>query len=217
MSSRSQYSEEEIKRISLRIKSARVLSGLNQEEFAQANSIPYMSLKGWEMGKALPRQTGLLKFLKALSSNGIQVDSDWLLCGTGAGPTYVAGARPEVVVRKSLYMEQQVSLFKKEQEANGFNPLVVEVKDDAMSPRYNSGDIMGGVLISSDELIAKKFDARKGAVYLIRIEENIFAPRQIFVNQDRLFFSSFKENELFEYATPVLAKICWHYFPESQT
>ena len=215
MSSRSQYSEEEIKRISLRMKSARVLSGMNQEEFANANGIPHMSLKGWEMGKALPRQSGLLKFLNALLSNGIQVDSEWLLFGSGAGPTLVAGARPETPTGKSGYIDQQIALFKKEQVSKGLNPLVIEIKDGLMSPTYNLGDIVGGVFINQDEAKTQSADnVQKGAVFLARIDEGIFAPRQVFFSHGRLFISSIKDRELSEYSTQLLAKISWHYFPE---
>jgi transcriptional regulator with XRE-family HTH domain len=219
MSVRSQYSEAEINRISLRIKSARVLSGMNQEEFSNANGIPHMSLKGWEMGKALPRQTGLLKFIDALLSIGIQVDAEWLLCGGGAGPTFVEGARPEAPTGKSVYLDQQIMLFKKEQAAKGLNPLVVEVADSEMEPEYNKGDIIGGIFVAYDS--ARKRCAekpKKGSVFLVRIKEGVFAPRQVFLKSDGgLFISSFNDPELTEYSTQLLAKVCWHYFPESQT
>lgn len=218
MTSRSQYSEEEIKRICIRMKSARVLSGLNQEQFANAHGISHMSLKGWEKGKALPRQLGLLKFVSALNACGIQVDTEWLLFGSGAGPTCTPRQSPKIQSERANYLEQQIALFKKEQVSMGLNPLVAEINDTAMSPQYKSGDIVGGVFVTLDIVRNNLLQrGQKGEVFLVRIDDVNFAPRQLFLAGERMFISSLEDLTLFEYSTRLIAKICWHYFPASQT
>lgn len=218
MASRSQFSDEDVKQIGLRIRSARVLSGMNQEEFANTHGIPHMSLKAWEMGKALPRQIGLEKLLNALFSIGIQVDCGWLISGSGAGPTYVFGTRRELSEGNTSHSDDHVAIFKKEQLARGLNPLVVEINDSLMSPSYKPGDIVGGVFISHEEVKARcKGSIEKGSIYLVHIDEAMFAPRQVFFANEQIFISSLRTVDLSLYSNQFFAKICWHYFPDSQT
>lgn len=216
--SRNHYSDTEIKRVSLRIKSARVLSGMNQEDFARTFEIPHVSLKTWESGKSLPRQTGITKFLSALSSSGVYIDEEWLLCGRGSGPTYVKN-RESVTGIDERRGNVLIDAFRNEQTAQGLSPITVQVVDDEMFPLYRRGDIIGGVFLSYDE--AKAFyESRneKGLVFLMRVDDEQFAPRQVFFSDDgSLHFGSLKNPNLIRSQIQLLAKIIWHYFAASDT
>ena len=69
MTTRKFLTSEDIQKIGLRMKSCRVLTGLNQEEFADKHQIPYTTIRNWEYGKVVPRLSGMNEFIDALKKD----------------------------------------------------------------------------------------------------------------------------------------------------
>ncbi len=82
MAYNTKFSKEEIKKIGLRLQSARVLTGLNREDFAEKTNLPCMSIKNWENGRALPRHESIVSMLGALREWGVFASLEWVLYPT---------------------------------------------------------------------------------------------------------------------------------------
>ena len=88
----------------LRIKAARVLTNLNQEDFAEKFKFGYASVKNWELGRSIPRDDTVGKILEAFHECGVQTTRDWLLFGLGSGPNHFS-ERDDNISQNSFKME----------------------------------------------------------------------------------------------------------------
>lgn len=211
MAYNTRFSKEEIKRIGLRLHSARVLTGLNREEFSEKNGLPPASIKNWEIGRALPRQEGMNGALSALKSCGVFVSLEWILYGSGAAPSYLETETFEQKDNSDGFIEEQATLFKKAQRAQGLNPIVVTVRDDAMFPIFKKMDTIGGIIIDpsdAKEIIERRLEH---APWLVTLSNGDFIPAWLFSCKERWFFHTEKNKELQECLSPVIVRIKWHY------
>lgn len=209
------FSIDEIHQISLRLKSARMLTGQTQEVFAGENNISVTSLKCWEMGRAVPRTDGLSNYLNAIREFGIEVTEEWILCGSGAGPTYIKGTQlKKLNDDEKSYLSRQIDLFKNEQLSKGLNPILVKIDDDLMSPYFKKGDLVGGYLLSLNSALSKNSDLDELKLpWLFRNNDNNFIARFLVLSEDnqQVFFRSNKTPFFSPYNYSSLGRICWHY------
>jgi transcriptional regulator with XRE-family HTH domain len=218
MSDRGRFSIDELKRIGWRIKSVRSLTGLNQEEFSFKSDIPYMTLKGWELGRALPRQDGMRRILLGLEVHGIQVSPEWIIFGDGNGPVYVSANKGNDIKGELHCGETLTSAFKSEQRKKGANPIIVQVIDGLMSPQFNIGDVIGGVVIAVKEMRSIYSPEEIGArSWLIPFGSNEWIVRNIVFNGESLYVKQVKNADIIRSDISSIGKVIWHYFAGEQT
>ena len=205
MSIRKQFSEEEIGKIGLRLKSCRVLTGLTQEQFAEEFKIPYTTIRNWEYGRVVPRRQGVSDFVASLRFYNVFVDCDWILFGHGAGPSFNL-KQPRIEVKST-----EIESFKIISKANGLNPIVATVIDDFMSPWFSEGDLIGGTLIDANELKETINSHLNYGIYpiLVRLHNGNYAPRWPKIINDNLVFAS--QKAILEELRPISAALIrWH-------
>lgn len=142
----------EQKRLGLRIKSVRVLTGLNQEEFASACGFNHTSLRNWEFGRVFPRREAINRLINAFKLYSVYVDSDWLMYGLGSGPVFTANwTNSGYSGLSATSWHEEFSSFKKTCESLGHNTFIVRINDNVMAPYYCSGDWIGAISCSLSE------------------------------------------------------------------
>lgn len=207
-------SQEEIQQISLRMKSARMLTGLTQETFAAENNISPTSIKCWEMGRSVPRKEGISSYLEALKKNGIDVGFEWVFYGSGPGPTYISGTQVSKVKPESDYIEQQIELFKKYQLSKGLNPIVTKVLDNSMLPHFKCGDVIGGFYVTIENIISQlPLNEIHEIPWLLMLKESYFVPRFLMIpeNKGSIFYRTNIDAVIKDFSAPTIGKICWRY------
>lgn len=213
MATNRRHSQEEVCQISNRMKSARALSGLTQERFAEKYDISLTSLKCWEMGRAVPRREGVLSYVNALKKLGIEISSGWIFEGSGPGPTYINGTQEEKPKANPEYLDLQIELFKKNQLANGLNPIVSYVNDDDMAPHFKPGDILGGVYVTMTEVITLPLSSIADTPWMLMLDGKLFVPRFLAVGEHdgQVFYWSRKDPVMRSSSIGAIGRVCWHY------
>jgi transcriptional regulator with XRE-family HTH domain len=205
MSLRDHISEEEIKKIGLRLKSCRVLTGFTQEQFAETFKIPYTTIRSWEYGRVVPRRHGVQEFVVLLKECGVFVESDWILSGYGPGPSFHL-KQPSFDVTSN-----EIEAFKFNSKNKGFNPVVTSITDEAMFPWFCIGDRVGGTLIDPsgfEGIVRSKLSNGRFPV-LVRLDNGHFVPRWPRILDEKIVFSS--NNAVLEQANTLsVALINWH-------
>lgn len=136
-------SETEQKKLGLRIKSVRILTGLNQQEFAKACNFNHTSLRNWEFGRVLPRKEAIERLIKSFQAFSIHVDKEWLAFGKGEGPVFTECFNKEH--GSNPVWRNEFLAFKETCISIGENPIVVKIDDDEMAPHYCAGDWIGAI------------------------------------------------------------------------
>lgn len=206
------FSKEDVKNIGIRLHAARVLTGMNREEFGEKQKIPSMSIKNWELGRVLPRQDAVFSIVDAFKNSGVFVSHEWVLYGSGAGPNYVETATFEKEENIDELLAAQINLFKKAQRAKGFNPVVIMVSNTSMAPTYLKGDVLGGVIVSQ-ELARKEISANTSSLkpWLVTMVDGEFIPAFLYVKANLWLINTTADQELRDCPFPVIVKIKWHY------
>jgi hypothetical protein len=217
MVERGRFSIDELKGIGWRIKSVRSLTGLNQEEFSAHGDIPYMTLKGWELGRALPRQDGINRVLQSLAAFGIEVTTEWLIFGEGSGPIYrVKDSSTQIAACEELDLTTKA--FKSDQRKKGKNSIVVRISDASIKPKFNIGDSVGGIIMSVKEVRNRYSSEYINSVsWIIPTSDDGWGIRDIFFDKERLFIKKTSSADISESSAMSIGKIVWHYFDDEQT
>jgi transcriptional regulator with XRE-family HTH domain len=183
------------KQIGLRIKSARVLTGLNQEEFAKECGFNHTSLRNWEFGRVLLREGAVLNLIEALQKFAIQVTFDWLLYGAGVGPVLCSEANT-IPAQKSNF-SQIVSDFQKLSAINNERALTTIVADSDMEPLYHCGDLLLALIQPLDAIQNLVKSGVGLSPYLVKMGSDIIQPRYLVSDGAKFWLRSHK-NDLIE-------------------
>ncbi len=156
-----------------RFKRLRLMTGLNQAEFAQALGYSRASINYWENASngGLTSQ-GAKKTIEIAEQHGVICSLDWLLLGIGLGPQLVEAVHgiPNVL----FDVQHEVSLFKKHYS----NSVIYKIENEhnCFSP-FSAGDILAGVWIhvpfsevSKKEVLALVEDAQTHSLMLGYLE-----------------------------------------------
>lgn len=156
-----------------RLKQLRQLTGsipgkpMTRAAIERKHGLSARTLKNWEVGHGAGlTETGARRVINIYQNENIGCSINWLMRGTGAAPE-----RLLTEFKKSPLAEAQTNtLVTIHSEYDNFKSLhpeaiIFQVKDDAMMPIYQVGDIVGGVrhyantimhLIDSDCIIEMK-------------------------------------------------------------
>lgn len=207
---RKDLTPEMIRKVGLRIKACRVLTGLNQEQFADKFKIPYTTIRNWEYGQVIPRKQSMMEFINSLNSCNVFVEADWLLAGSGLGP-YFQRTQPNNHVNSSVYQEN-IENFRITCLKQGEDPIITKIIDNSMSPLFCSGEVVCGILINPAHQIdlIKSYLKKREYPFLIRLADGNYVPRKLMVLGDKIIYgtNSFDMNVLIN---PVIAKIHLHF------
>lgn len=205
------FSKDEIKSIGIRMHAARILTGMSREEFAERQNVPVMSIKNWELGRAMPRNEGIMSIVAAFKNLGVFVSHEWVLFGSGVGPNYIETSTHERESDQGIL--EQIDLFKKSQRAQGHNPVVITVNDDQMSPLFQKGDIIGGIILSHESVRKDVSVPNLGRPWILSDKDGSFGPCFLYYMADQWFTNTASKPELKECGMPSIAKIKWHFQP----
>jgi DNA-binding transcriptional regulator YiaG len=142
-----------------RVRSARMLAGLNRKEFQVKHHIHVNTLKSWE--NPLENQKGLTlkgaeRLIQALKKEGIICSKEWLISGVGQGPRLISEQPKEFeeISPAPIAISQDEAILKEVQFFLDTNPnsIVTLVTNDLMSPFYKIGDYVGGYKRSEGEI-----------------------------------------------------------------
>lgn len=204
------YEEEDIKRIGIRIKSARALTGLNQNELCEKYGLSSGALKSWESGKFAPRTSNLQEFCSCLEQEGIfNATISWFLLAEGPAPTHARQKKfsplinPEPVIPTDV--QGEIDLFKKNQLNMNRKAIVTSVVDDLLSPTFSIGDIVGGTMMSGPPTLTEI----QNRPVLVEIKSDHFLIRWCFSDGNNLFFKPQNDSYICSIDWSKLGFILW--------
>jgi transcriptional regulator with XRE-family HTH domain len=212
MSDKRHFSVNDLKSIGLRIKACRILTGLNQEEFAKKHSFALPSVKSWEFGRVVPRVEGLNKLIDSLRVDDIFVKINWLLSGEGTGPSFFLESSDEnnSNLLSNSSDNSYLECFKSECKKKKQNPIIAVVNDDEMLPYYRSGDIVAGILMSEDALKSNNDENNALLPMLSFLPAGNYAPRWVHFTSEGIYMSSIKNPRIKKLDSISIGKICLH-------
>lgn len=163
------------KQIGLRIKSARVLTGLNQEEFATACNFNHTSVRNWEFGRVTLRKNAVMNLIDAFSKYGIQVSFDWLVYGAGEGPVLSSTAKAQALDESNV--DDLVADFQQLLASKNNRILKAIVNEDSMRPLYQRGDLLLAIAQPLESLAPMLNTDGLPSPYLIKRADGLIVPR----------------------------------------
>lgn len=168
---------QEQKKIGQRIKSARVLTGLNQVEFARDQGFNHTSLRNWEFGRVSPRLDAVKKLVESFKNFGVFIYPEWILSGAGEGPLLTNSEHPIKHVSNDNLL---IKTFRKFIDDSGRKSIITTVNNDDMMPLFKMGDTVCGWAITIHELqgwAGAKIKTRLANPLLVKCANDEFQPR----------------------------------------
>lgn len=134
-----------------RIKSVRMLAGYNRKAFSEKTGISAVTLRVWEeppSDRHGVTENGIFRLIKALEICGINCTPEWIIEGTGLGPSLIGINTKEILdsSQSEITWDEEESIFKDIEsfKSNNPNSIVTMIIDGSMLPFYSYGDYVGG-------------------------------------------------------------------------
>ncbi len=163
------------KQIGLRIRSVRVLTGLNQEEFALACNFNHTSVRNWEFGRVTIRKSAVMNLIEAFQKYGIQVSFDWLVYAAGEGPVFSSTAGLKALEESNV--DDLVADFQRLASQKNNRVLKAIVNDDQMSPMYHRGDLLLAIAQPLESLMSIINRQGLSSPFLVKLKDGLIVPR----------------------------------------
>jgi hypothetical protein len=203
------------KNIGARFRSARALApDLNRKDFCERHDINRYTMQSWENGLHVSKGKNVEKFIDALAKEGIACSAEWLIDGIGepARPFLLPATKenPAEAEEKSEHEDDFLLFFNylSQHYAHlGKNLLWCSVADDAMAPKFRSGDRLIGYEISdSAELSTAQF-------CIIDLQNNRTIVRKIIASKEAYLAIACDERQpaLSLSLNTRLFALIWHY------
>lgn len=157
------------KQIGLRIKSVRVLTGLNQEEFAEACNLNHTSVRNWEFGRVTLRKNAVLSLINAFQKYGIQVSFDWLVYGAGEGPVFSSTTGLQALEESNV--DDLVADFQRLSALKNNRILKVIINDNYMNPLYHRGDLLLAIAQPLESLLPMLNTQGLPSPFLVKLKD----------------------------------------------
>lgn len=204
-----------------RFRYARELSPLKRSDFCNKYDLNWYTIQSWELGRSLSRTTNVAKFIEALAAEGIFCTEAWLMEGIGPEPfletcakntVYSPPITPRQMKKKSdslaeKFIQKEINLFCDHSHELGMEAIVIHVSDNAMSPDYEVGDIIGAWKVSFDQL-----DSLHHSICIAEPSQNHFFVRRLLIEGDSaILMASNKDFPLIRLNNIMsIAEIVWH-------
>lgn len=205
----------EQKKIGLRIRAARILTGLNQEEFADKCGFNHTSLRNWEFGRVSPRAEAIENFIDALKQFGILTCTEWLINAVGEGPIFINSDNVinDISLKSPIILE-----FKKMVQRSHGKLITTIVSNDDMKPIFNKNDILCGLYSTINEIEQLPHVNRSVILsnpILIQVANKDFQPRWLNLDDKRWFSRSQSSFCLEPLKSNVIGIINAHFYGRS--
>lgn len=154
-------SNQDPKNIGARFRSARSLvPNLNRKSFCERHQINRYTMQSWENGLHVSKGKNVEKFIEALAREGVYCTSEWLIDGKGEPAKPLNGANHQALADQgdSTFLDSPIdthfetvikSLLLAHDSIN--EPLIsVVLPDEAMAPKFLTGDMVFGRIITPD-------------------------------------------------------------------
>ncbi len=132
-----------------RLTDVRNLLRMKRLEFSDFLAISQYTIRSWEQGQyGGLTEKGAMAIREKIMEKGLYFHEDWLMNGTGKFPIFLdAEEQQQTLQNKDKILIQKES---HEFQKNYPNHLILEISDLNMSPFFEVGDLIGGVIISPD-------------------------------------------------------------------
>src|ERR1700688_2763040 len=121
-----QVPAEQRKKIGNRIRGARIMAGLTQEELAGKYSLSLSTLRNFEIARLIPRSATMLAIIDAIRSEGVRIDEDWIVFGKDDGDN----ASTPSIHEPNEQIELEAEVLKPFFASKGEKPIAVTVKNN---------------------------------------------------------------------------------------
>ncbi len=195
------------KLIGARFRSARTLvPKLNRKSFCERHGINRYTMQSWENGLHISKGKNVERFIEALALEGISCSSEWLFEGKGE-PAKPFDQKIEPSLRKEAaplnHAEGYANVF-----LRGADPeemVSVTLSDDAMAPKFLTGDVVIGIKHEGDiSELHQKF-------CLVALKEDRLVCRKVIYLKDHVIMIALDEREpsfQLKKTTPLYEVIC---------
>ena len=156
--------ERSAKERAKRLKCLREMTGLSRIKFQDRYGVPRGTLQNWETARfGGLTEKGAKNIVQVFHAEGISCSTDWLLFGTGSGPTFIektsnsfkheqshdtpTNQTSETNTQNSS-ITQELLLFRHHNK----NTIDLIVVDDAMTPLWDKGDCIAGVKLFRENI-----------------------------------------------------------------
>jgi hypothetical protein len=171
-----------------RFRQARELCPLNRTDFCNKHGLNCYTVQSWELGRSFSRTTNITKFIEALAHEGIICTEAWLMEEVGPEPYLASSPKagvfaPPITPRQlkkktgslsETLVQKEIALFSEHSLKLGMDEVIIQISDEAMSPDYEVGELIGAWRISNDEINRLHY-----AVCLIETTPNHFLVRRL--------------------------------------
>lgn len=149
-----------------RFRHARELCPLNRTDFCNKHALNCYTVQSWELSRSFSRTTNVAKFIEALAAEGIICTEAWLMEGIGPEPFLSSSPKagvfaPPITSRQlqkkfnnlsESLVQKEVTLFCEHSLKMGMDEVVIQIADDAMSPDYEVGELIGAWRIPLEQV-----------------------------------------------------------------
>lgn len=162
-----------------RVRRLRNMANLSRQDMCKNGDFKIDTLIGWEVARhGGLSEKGAQKVLERVALEGVICSPEWLLQGMGNGPTIVCNIdinnNQEDLCNDEYNILEELSLFKKHYS----QAIDYLITDDAMSPVYNSGDRVAGIICPQDKL-----NKIIGQDCIIKLEDGTLIVRRVYKGQ----------------------------------
>lgn len=156
-----------------RLKYLRSILQLTRAEIEEKYKLPEITLKSWENGTNKLTKNGIKRCIAVYQSKGLMVDESWIVEGRGLDPTVrrslehyfsmPSSTELPVEANEDLAMMSDAKKFRDLYP----NAVIMVVTNNEMSPYYEAGSYVGGIL----EEEAKNWEKLVGKDCIVHLKD----------------------------------------------
>jgi transcriptional regulator with XRE-family HTH domain len=169
-----------------RIKAVRTHLGLTRKQFAEKHGFSDSTLKAIEYSTAPLKPSQLHKLIEIFLREGLPCSEEWIITGKGE-PLLKKEDLDKTSSSLLNPISEEIKVFQK----NYPRSLLIQLKDNSMSPFYEKQDYIGGIKITRT---LKPSDY--GRPYIVVLQDNKKLVRSLYPGQPKELFTLISLNLL---------------------
>lgn len=167
--------DESLVAVGKRLTVLRVMAGLNRDQLSAQAGVSITSISYWEHGSGAPMSVRSIgKVISAIEKAGVKCSEEWLKTGNGAQPILFNQVKklPTKNIQVNFELDsspfiEEINLFLSTCK-NPENAAIIKMENNALSPVFEKGDIIGGLFLSADSV-----DLSKEKACIIKLENKL--------------------------------------------
>lgn len=178
---------ENFKKAAARIRSARSLMALSRKDFCEKHDFSTSTIQAWEKGRNVSSIKMLKRFCEALRGEGVLCTPEWLLNGDGTPAKLMSLSTPfsasnsgslENLSLEEKIAQSEVDSFCKIQKKNGREAIACKVNDDGMTPEFQRGDWVAGLVADNQKSLI-------GKTCIVEVSDKQYSVRRLMLDGNR--------------------------------